>query len=346
MPFMNGHGHSPPLRFYAVWTTPLSTLTPIHRRCLLSVVHHHPESSLTVLSNSLPLGVLPGSIHIERYSLAELTAGTPAASWYAANYHKNQSRFWHNHESDLLRLLTLFHRGGIYLDVDVVLVRPVKLTPGCLGAVGLESGRGGKLAAHLAMVAGAADAEDTAASATSWPASPSSPPAILCNAVLAVARPGLAILAKAIHRFIDEYVPYTSGATMLELVARGEWGAMGPLLLTRLLLPAATASTTGAPNGGLNPLDEICILERDAFYPIEPTAAAAYFGPWEPLRDAATWARIQHRSAAVHLWNGLTKGVPLACGSLVHRLLEENSGCATASGAADCPSLPCTQPSS
>jgi hypothetical protein len=100
---------------------------------------------------------------------------------------------------------------------------------------------------------------------------------------------------------------------MLELHARGEWGAMGPDLITRVLRDQRTADE-----------GETCALEQAAFYSIAPPEMAAYFAPWVPSRDARRWEDLHARSVSVHFWNALTRDVPLACGSLMHRLFEEN----------------------
>ena len=48
--------------------------------------------------------------------------------------------------------------------------------------------------------------------------------------------------------------------------------------------------------------------------------------PCAPIqgRDAPQWAVIQEHAIAVHYWNRISGGRPLACGSLLHRLLEDN----------------------
>ena len=52
--------------------------------------------------------------------------------------------------------------------------------------------------------------------------------------------------------------------------------------------------------------------------------AAAFFGPWHAPRDQPRWSQIAASAITVHWWNALTKDLPLICGSLMHRLLEDN----------------------
>jgi len=58
--------------------------------------------------------------------------------------------------------------------------------------------------------------------------------------------------------------------------------------------------------------------------------------PWDERRDGPPWERIRRRSVAVHFWNQLSREAPLACGSLLWRLLDEN--CVV------CEPLPCVEP--
>ena len=123
-----------PLRFFAIWVTPPATFSPRFHRSLESVFKHHPTAHLDVLSNSLPTTFFHSltsrtnhSIKIRRYDLASLTKGTRAEVWYAFRRFWSRSAFFPNHEADLLRLLWLAEHGGVYLDTDVVLTRPLRL---------------------------------------------------------------------------------------------------------------------------------------------------------------------------------------------------------------------------
>ena len=213
-------------------------------------------------------------------------------------------------EADLLRLLTLNDSGGVYVDTDVLFVRPLVLGAGCVSALGIEHGDGGVSAHRAAQLTSVDEVE------------PLPSRAIVCNAILVSSVGSQSrLMARAVDTFVREYVPLTPGLSMLELHARGEWGAMGPLLLTRLLQCRPS------------PAEGTCVLERAAWYPISPPEAHAFFGPWDDARDAPTWESLKRKSVAVHLWNALTKATPLACGSLVHRLFEAN--CVV------CTALPC-----
>ena len=289
-----------PSSFFFIWLTPPASFRSMHRRSIESICRWHPHATVRALSNTLPLSFFSAlqtscDVVVQRYDLSILVRGSIAEVWYDFRRFWNRSIYFPNHEADLLRLLVLRDRGGVYVDTDVIFVRPLKLAAGCLNAVGIESGRGG-IAATAAISSPAqyrwADGQ------------------ILCNAVLSFSA-GAPLLRRAIETFVREYVPLTPGLPMLELVARGEWGAMGPWLLTRMVAAAPPSEGT-------------CIMEQEAFFPISPPDAAAHFRPWHAPRDQPRWARIAASAITVHWWNALTSGLPLACGSLVHRLLEDN----------------------
>lgn len=289
---------------FFIWTTPPMTFTDVAQRCVESICRWHPHAMIRALSNTLPpeffsaLQAANCDISVERYDLATLVRGSSTEVWYDFRRFWSRSAYFPNHEADLLRLLTLRDRGGTYVDTDVIFLRPFTLGAGCVTAVGIESGVGGLNTSQAASVSGGGDAARLPAAS------------ILCNAVMRSDEAHAPLLESAIESFVREYVPLTPGLSMLELHQRGEWGAMGPLLLTRVV-------QRRAPHAAV---DGTCVLAREVFYPIAPAEMAAHFAH----HDVATWERLHARSVSVHLWNALTKALPLRCGSLVHRLLEEN----------------------
>ena len=231
-----------------------------------------------------------------RYDLGELVAGTRASVWYDFRHHWNRSTYYANHEADLLRLLMLRRRGGVYVDADFVLLRPLPRAPHTCpdGMLGIESGEGGARV-HGGILAGA--------EVEGGGALPSG--ATLCNALMAFER-GSAYLDAALEAFVSEYVPYppevrsenctfrravrpprlptrahgACAARQLDfwgLLRAGVWGAMGPLLLTRV----------ARRRGAAGP----CALERRALYPIAPDEILPAFGAWVDERDVRALAR-------------------------------------------------------
>jgi len=295
--------------FFLIWSTPPHTFQPRFMRSVESIFRHHPDARVSVLSNTLPDGFFGAlsraglDVGVERYDLRRLVAGTRAAVWYDFRRFWNQSSFFANHEADLLRLLWLERRGGVYVDTDVVFVNPLPREL-MASALGIESGTGGMRWRVLS------SGGDRAA-----PALPQE--SVLCNAVMAF-EAGAPFVRRALQGFLSEYVPYTPGLSFEELLMVGEWGAMGPWLLTRV----ARAHP-----------EDVRVLRREALYPIAPGHIVPHMGAWDEARDAPMLATIQQESVAVHYWNQMSRHARLVCGSLLHRLLEEN--CVV------CTALPC-----
>ncbi|XP_030556651.1 lactosylceramide 4-alpha-galactosyltransferase-like isoform X2 [Drosophila novamexicana] len=76
------------------------------------------------------------NVQLRQLNLRRYATGTPIEDWvkYGELF---SSRFPIHHVSDLLRLITLYRYGGIYLDMDVVLLRSMEDVP--LNYAGVES---------------------------------------------------------------------------------------------------------------------------------------------------------------------------------------------------------------
>ena len=103
-----------------------------HWRTVESIFYHHPTAEVKVYSNTLPddmFNVLTAagySIQVQGYSLKTLLVGTPAEGFIAKLETFRKSRFWYVHVADLLRLVLLYQYGGIYMDTDIIVVRPLE----------------------------------------------------------------------------------------------------------------------------------------------------------------------------------------------------------------------------
>ncbi|KAL1507893.1 hypothetical protein AB1Y20_007499 [Prymnesium parvum] len=314
--------------FFFIWTTSPRSFAPRLMRSIESVFRHHPSARLSVLSNSLPtnffqeLTHLGRDIEVERYDLRSMVTGTRAAVWLDFRRFWNKSSYFPNHEADLLRLLRLHQRGGVYLDTDLIFVRPLPVSR-CPNAVGIESGGGGEPPPHLGEEAGKHSNRSTGLHGD----------AILCNALMSFEQ-GAALPKLLVDAFVSDYLPYPPGLTMPELYAMGYWGAMGPLLLSRSMRRLLEKENNEDGHGTSNLMvHRTCVYEREVFYPIRPSDIHSHFGPWNAVRDEPVSRTIAERSVAVHYWNALTKDIPITCGSLLHRLLDQNCYA--------CSALPC-----
>jgi len=195
-------------RFFLIWSTPAPTFSPRFTRSVESIFRHHPAAHISVLSNTLPLNYFRQltdvglDLEVERYDLGALVTNSRAQVWYDFRRFWNRSAFFPNHEADLLRLLTLRQRGGVYVDTDVIFVRPLPISR-CVNVVGVEAGSGGVSAAQLLPDAPVSSLE------TGLPTG-----SVLCNAVMSFARTA-PLLDTLIEAFVEDYVPFPPGWSML-----------------------------------------------------------------------------------------------------------------------------------
>lgn len=63
------------------------------------------------------------NIKIRRILVKDYFANTPLEQWYKSGTLETTSKWPTSHMSDVLRYLTLWKFGGIYLDLDVVMIK-------------------------------------------------------------------------------------------------------------------------------------------------------------------------------------------------------------------------------
>ncbi|XP_034666931.1 lactosylceramide 4-alpha-galactosyltransferase-like [Drosophila subobscura] len=99
----------------------------VHRKYALAGVHSNEGKN----STEQPLfdAILSYSnVHLRRLNLWRYASGTPIEEWLK-NGTLFRSRFLVSHISDFLRFLTLFRYGGLYLDLDVVVLKSMEDVP-------------------------------------------------------------------------------------------------------------------------------------------------------------------------------------------------------------------------
>jgi lactosylceramide 4-alpha-galactosyltransferase len=119
-----------------------------HWRCVESIFHHHPAAEVKVYSNTLPentfdvLTEAGYSIQVVRYYLEILLVGTPAEGFIKKLRKARNGPYWYSNVSNLLRMVLLYQYGGIYMDVDIVVVKSVHtLKANTLGWEAADKGR-------------------------------------------------------------------------------------------------------------------------------------------------------------------------------------------------------------
>ncbi|KAI4370885.1 hypothetical protein MLD38_019183 [Melastoma candidum] len=132
------------LRIFMVWNSPPWMFTVRYQRTLESMLSQHPESCIAVLSETIELDFFKGSFVKDGYKVAvampnldELLKDTPNHVFASLWYEWRKTKFYPTHYSELVRLAALYKYGGIYLDFDVIVLKPLSTLN---NAVGLENG--------------------------------------------------------------------------------------------------------------------------------------------------------------------------------------------------------------
>ncbi|XP_034666930.1 lactosylceramide 4-alpha-galactosyltransferase-like [Drosophila subobscura] len=99
----------------------------VHRKYLLGGVHSN-ESKKSTEQPLFDAILSYSNVHLRRVNLWRYAAGTPIEEWLK-NSQLFRSRFAVSHISDFLRFLTLFRYGGLYLDLDVVVLKSMEDVP-------------------------------------------------------------------------------------------------------------------------------------------------------------------------------------------------------------------------
>lgn len=281
--------------FLLLWSTDASSFTLRARRCLESILYHHPRASVSVYSNELPLIFfgdfrrLGFDVRVLRYNVTRLLGNTPAAPWLDGLADWRRGPYYYSHVTDAIRLALLFREGGVYMDTDVVLTRPIRLAATSGGpahgtAPSPESSRASMTPRPLHDALGIESYAD-----------PRTKQLTLNGAVMAFER-GSRFLWNCLHEFAADY-------------KADRWGWHGPELLTRV--EARCAHAEGA---------QVQVEPPESFYPLHWEAVAQYADGAHPESDDAMWATIARRSYAVHVWNRKTASLRFAKGSLLHKL--------------------------
>ncbi|XP_037514770.1 lactosylceramide 4-alpha-galactosyltransferase [Rhipicephalus sanguineus] len=118
-----------------------------------SVAKHHPRWSVNVLAAmdaangtdswldgpfKRMLGSLP-NVAFGNVQVADVLRGTPLESWSVADHLKGGTKF-NEVLSNVLRLALLYKRGGVYLDKDTIVMRPLYGFRSCLSQTALRKG--------------------------------------------------------------------------------------------------------------------------------------------------------------------------------------------------------------
>lgn len=128
--------------FHFIYTTAPDTLTWRVQRAIEAVYYHHPNARVVVHSNTLPsqgtrLDVFAEAgydLSVQPYDLEKLlieSSPTVVSQQETRTFmtllpdRRSSAPYWYSHETDLVRMLLMEAHGGVYLDTDQHLVRPI-----------------------------------------------------------------------------------------------------------------------------------------------------------------------------------------------------------------------------
>ena len=125
--------------FHFIFTTPAETINWRFLKAVEAVFFHHPKAKVIIHSQTIPQTGTDFdrflqanySLMVQNYSFEELLQTstffnqTAIQSFMAVLEDRREKKFWYSHETDLIRLLLLEQSGGIYLDTDMHLIKPI-----------------------------------------------------------------------------------------------------------------------------------------------------------------------------------------------------------------------------
>ncbi|CAM6017919.1 unnamed protein product [Sphagnum balticum] len=140
------HQDSCSIRVFMAWTTPLWSFTVRHQRTLESLLHFHPNACVVVFSETIKSDffntfVQEGfKVAVVQPNLQELLANTPTDVFTNILVRWRQIPLFHQHYTELLRLVALYKYGGVYMDMDVIVLKPLDSLSNTIGSEILANG--------------------------------------------------------------------------------------------------------------------------------------------------------------------------------------------------------------
>ncbi|XP_061354734.1 uncharacterized protein At4g19900 [Gastrolobium bilobum] len=128
------------MRVFMVWNSPPWMFSVRHQRSLESLLFHHPHACVVVFSETIELDFFKDNFVKDRYKVAvampnldELLKDTPAHIFSSVWFEWRKTKFYSTHYSELIRLAALYKYGGIYLDSDIIVLKPISFLNNSVG---------------------------------------------------------------------------------------------------------------------------------------------------------------------------------------------------------------------
>ncbi|XP_039139472.1 uncharacterized protein At4g19900 isoform X1 [Dioscorea cayenensis subsp. rotundata] len=127
------------LRVFMVWNSPAWMYGVRHQRGLESLLHHHSDACVVIFSETMELDFFSSfvkegfKIAVAMPNLDELFNNTPVQVFATVWHEWRKTKYYPIHYSELVRLAALYKYGGVYLDSDVLVLRPLTSLQNSLG---------------------------------------------------------------------------------------------------------------------------------------------------------------------------------------------------------------------
>lgn len=119
------------LRVFMVWNSPSWSYGIRYQRGLESLLHHHRNACVILFSETIDLDFFKNfvkdgfKIAVVMPNLDELLKDTPAHAFASVWLEWRKTKYYPLHYSELVRLAALYKYGGVYLDSDLIVLKPL-----------------------------------------------------------------------------------------------------------------------------------------------------------------------------------------------------------------------------
>ncbi|CAK9140165.1 unnamed protein product [Ilex paraguariensis] len=127
------------MRVFMMWNSPPWTFSVRYQRGLESLLFHHRDACVVVFSEAIELNFFNGfvkdgfKVAVAMPNLEELLKDTPTHIFASVWFEWKKTKFYPTHYSELVRLAALYKYGGIYLDFDIVVLKPLSSLNNTIG---------------------------------------------------------------------------------------------------------------------------------------------------------------------------------------------------------------------
>lgn len=134
--FTKGECH---LRVFMVWNSPSWMYVVRLQRGLESLLFHHKDACVVVFSETIELNFFKDyvkdgfKVAVAMPNLDELLKDTPVHIFSSVWFEWRKTKFYATHYSELVRLAVLYRYGGIYLDCDIIVLKPLDSLENSIG---------------------------------------------------------------------------------------------------------------------------------------------------------------------------------------------------------------------